>query len=253
MNILLFAGATEGRLLAERLRALPLRATICVATEYGGDLLGDLPDSFTVLTGRMDKEGMRALMGEKRYEYVIDATHPYATSASANIRASASAASLSSLRLAREESPMGAARYVADAAAAAAALASVSGNVLLTTGVKDLQAFTSVAGYAERMYPRVLPTAESVTRCVELGFKRDHVIAMQGPFSRNLNAALMREFSVAFLVTKDGGMEGGFPEKMDAAKETGAQVLVIGRPPENEGLTMDEVLAIIRAKLGTEA
>ena len=64
---------------------------------------------------------------------------------------------------------------------------------------------------------------------------------MQGPFSREMNAALIRQFEIRFVVTKDGGGPGGFPEKAAAAKETGAQLIVLRRPEES-GLSFDEVL-----------
>ncbi|MCC8190429.1 MAG: precorrin-6A/cobalt-precorrin-6A reductase, partial [Planctomycetes bacterium] len=102
MNILLFAGTGEGRRLAERLAPLPVAVTVCVATEYGGDLLQGLPDRFRVLVGRMDRETMRDLMTYKRWDFVVDATHPYAVAASANIHAAASVAAVPLLRLQRE-------------------------------------------------------------------------------------------------------------------------------------------------------
>ena len=59
-----------------------------------------------------------------------------------------------------------------------------------------------------------------------------NIIAMQGPFSLALNVALMQQFGVRYLVTKDGGAAGGFAEKVQAAARTGAQLVVLRRPPE---------------------
>lgn len=253
MNLLLFAGTTEGRILAERLCPLPVRATVCVATEYGNELLENIANRFAVMTGRMNEEDIGSLLARNHFDYVIDATHPYAVEASINIRAAALSASVPRLRLAREESPKAACRYVASAAEAAEALTTIPGNVLLATGTKELDVFTTVPDFAERMYPRILPTVESVGRCVALGFRRGHIIAIQGPFSKELNSALMREYAIAVMVTKDGGAEGGFPEKIFAVEETGAQALVIGRPPEHEGIGLEEILAVIKAELETKA
>ena len=253
MRLLLFAGTTEGRALAERLRGLPVEAAICVATGYGGEMLDDLSGRFAVHVGRMDAAAMRTLMKDAGYRYVVDATHPYAVAVSANIREAAAAAGVPLLRLLRRESPAGTCTYVESAAAAATAVADTTGNVLLAVGVKELSAYTAIPGYADRIYPRVLPSVESVRECADLGFRRGHIIAMQGPFSRELNLALMRQFAIAVMVTKDGGIEGGFPEKMLAAEEAGVRVIVIGRPPERQGQSLDEILAIIREKLEAEA
>ena len=58
---------------------------------------------------------------------------------------------------------------------------------------------------------------------------------MQGPFSQAMNAALLRETGAKILVTKDTGVSGGFAEKVAAAEEVGAKVLVIARPRVENG------------------
>ena len=62
------------------------------------------------------------------------------------------------------------------------------------------------------------------------------------PFSYALNCALMKQFSIRYLVTKDGGAVGGFAEKAQAAQDTGAQLIVVRRPAEN-GQTAAQILA----------
>ena len=64
---------------------------------------------------------------------------------------------------------------------------------------------------------------------------------MQGPFSQELNEALIRQFHIAVLVTKDGGAAGGFPEKVQAARSTGAALILIRRPEET-GETFEEIV-----------
>lgn len=249
MNILLFAGTSEGRLLAQRLAGMPVSLTVSVATEYGLEMLRDLPDAVTVMAGRMDGAAMTKLLREKRFSFVVDATHPYAILATDNIRAAAETAGLPALRLLRDKGRDGDFVCVASAAEAARSLADMPGNVLLATGSKELSAFTSVPGFPERIYPRLLPTSETLLACEEMGYLHSRIIAMQGPFSRELNLALMRQFAISVMVTKDGGAAGGFPEKIQAAEEAGVKVVVIGRPPEENGMGMDEVIARITAEL----
>ena len=59
-----------------------------------------------------------------------------------------------------------------------------------------------------------------------------------------MNAATMRQYQIAWMVTKDSGKAGGFDEKMEACRETGTRPVVIERPREC-GLSMEEVLALI--------
>ena len=65
---------------------------------------------------------------------------------------------------------------------------------------------------------------------------------MQGPFSFALNQAMMEQFHIRWLVTKDGGAEDWrWKKKAAAASAAGAQLVVIRRPPE-QGETASEVL-----------
>lgn len=69
---------------------------------------------------------------------------------------------------------------------------------------------------------------------------------MMGPFSHRLNLALMEQFAISVLVTKDGGEAGGMPEKLSAAREHGAKVVVIRRPLETGRVyTREEILGIL--------
>ena len=113
-------------------------------------------------------------------------------------------------------------------------------HVLLTTGSKELHHFAR-PGLAERCYPRVLPMADSLERCLTLGFPPKNIICMQGPFSRELNVALLRQYHIQTLVTKDTGGYGGFREKAEAAREAGCALLVVERPRRETGLTLEEI------------
>ena len=93
-----------------------------------------------------------------------------------------------------------------------------------------------------RLYPRVLPTPEGIAACEAANVPHRNIIAMQGPFSLALNKALITQFQIRYLVTKDGGAAGGFAEKVQAAADTGAQLVVLRRPPET-GETEIQILA----------
>ena len=98
------------------------------------------------------------------------------------------------------------------------------------------------------MYPRVLPTVAGITACEGAGIPHRNIIAMQGPFTLELNLALMQQFHIRYLVTKDGGSAGGFAEKAQAAAQSGA-VLVVLRRPEECGETAEEILQRCRELL----
>ena len=124
-------------------------------------------------------------------------------------------------------------------------LAQTQGNVLLATGAKELPAFAQLA--PERLYPVCCP-AGRIAACEAAHIPHKNILALQGPFSYALNRALLEQFSIRFLVTKDGGAAGGFAEKAQAAADTGVQLIVIRRPAET-GETADQILTRCREVL----
>ena len=84
-KILIFAGTTEGRELAEFAGGLKVQALVSVATEYGKTCLDDC-DNIQTFVGRMDEGQIEAFIREEKVELVIDATHPFAVLVTRNIR-----------------------------------------------------------------------------------------------------------------------------------------------------------------------
>lgn len=237
MKAVIFSGTTEGRIFSKQLAALGAEVLVSVATDLGAEEQGNTP-GITVQSGRLEPAEMAELL--RGADLCVDATHPYAVEATKNIRKAAQEAGVAYHRLLRAPSPLPEGCLVfSSAEEAAAALAQREGNVLLATGAKELSAFSGLA--VERLYPRVLPTQAGIAACEMAGIPHRNIIAMQGPFSRALNIALMEQFHIRYLITKDGGAAGGFSEKADAASAVGAVLVVIRRPPE-QGETADEIL-----------
>ena len=240
MRILLFGGTAEGHTLARRLAQAGHPVTCCVATDYGRDVLEPQPN-LTVRMGRMDQGTMEAEMS-RGYDCVVDATHPYAAQVSGNIRAAAKAVNLPYQRLLRPREEAGDVLWADSPEQAAEILETMPGNVLLTTGSKDLAVFAKLRDYKQRLWVRILPSLDSLSAALELGYPASHIICMQGPFSRQMNTATLRSMDGRILVTKDTGKAGGFGEKAQAAREAGARLLVIRRPVAETGLELEALL-----------
>ena len=180
MELLLFGGTGEGRALAEWLRDEGIPVTVCVATAYGSTLL---PPGVETHTGRLDRAGMEALMVRRPYTCVIDATHPYAVEVTRQLQEAAQARGVPYVRLLRTSDGEDACHKAGSMAEAAEMLQRLPGNILLTTGSKELHHF-AVPGLVERCFPRVLPMMDSLERCLSLGFPPAHILCMQGPFPR---------------------------------------------------------------------
>lgn len=248
-------------------------------------------DIYQVAAGRMDREQMRRMFEEEKPVAVIDATHPYAVAVSENISSACACTGTEYVRLIRsmaawksgmaaesregssgeassrekstgEKSDRGAENREASEAdgciwvdsvkEAVRYLQRTKGNILVTTGSKELSAYTELEDWKNRVYARILSVAASMEEAVRLGFTGSHLICMQGPFSEEMNLAMLRQTGAEYLVTKESGTNGGFLEKIRAAKSAGAKAVIIGRPRREEGKSLEEVKHWIAGKMGIQ-
>ncbi len=244
-KLLLFAGTSEGRELFARALNCGIDAEAAVATDYGRSQLQELGGK--IHTGRLDEGQIAAMLAGGTYRLVVDATHPYADKATANIAAACAVRRVPYLRLVRPEQPGGEVINCTDMAAAVDYLRDTDGGILCTVGSKQLEQLCQLPDYRKRVYARILPLEENLSACRALGFAGAHILCMQGPFSAELNAALLRQYSCRYLLTKSSGAAGGFAQKLQGAKMAGAQVVVIDRPTSEQGLSLTEVWRRIAA------
>ena len=247
--VIIFAGTTEGRTISEYLASCKVPVTACVATEYGETLLTE-NEYLKVHAGRMDQEEIAAFIREKGAELVIDATHPYAAVVSENVAVACEREQVDYVRLIRGSSAesVDQAVLVGSVDEAVEYLKKTEGHILATTGSKELFKYTQIPGFEKRVFARVLSTGEVAAACEKLGFVGKNLICMQGPFSEEMNIAMLHQFDCKYLVTKETGKAGGFEEKLHAAKAAGATLVLVERPPEQKGYSYDEVLEMMRIR-----
>ena len=247
-KLCVFAGTADGRELIERLTGRGLSITAYVATEYGQVALGEHAD-VEVRAGGLPRAEMPDVFRAERFDLVVDATHPYAEHITESILMACEETNTECLRLRRDSTATADdGIFVEDTAACIRFLSGTEGNILLTTGSKTVPQYCAEPGLRERIYARLLPLPSSLDSCREGGLSADHIIAMQGPFTEELNVAMLRFVNAAWIVTKDTGSVGGYADKIAAAKKAGARVVIIGRPPEQPGLSGAELLAAIEEK-----
>lgn len=247
---IVFAGTTEGYALCEFLAENRVSVYACAATEYGGSLLQE-NEFLHVSAGRLKTEDMEELFRKENPEIVLDATHPYAAEVTKNIRTACESAGVLYQRILRPEGEKNSeAIYVESTEEAAAFLSGTEGNIFLTTGSKELAKFTGIPDYKERLFARVLSIPSVIRSCAELGIEGKHLIGMQGPFSTEINEAMLRQFQCSYLVTKDTGLAGGFPEKMEACQRCGVTPVIIGRPLKEEGLSLQDARVFLSKMFG---
>lgn len=269
-KVLIYAGTTEGRELAQELARERIYCDISVATEYGRQIMDEkISPYICILQGRMTAEQMRLKCENEQYLAVVDATHPFATEVSVNIRESLKGLDIPYFRLGREKIPgeegerqagerqageqqaeeqnYMARKYFQNTAACVEALKKTEGKIFLTTGSKELSAFCREETIRKRLVVRVLPGMESLQECVRNGLEGRQIIAMQGPFSKEMNLAMIRQYQASVLVTKESGKTGGEDTKLAAAGEVQIPSYIILRPDEKTHvMDMDEVLEQLR-------
>lgn len=241
--IWVIAGTSDARILIGELLDKGVRVCASVATKYGQRILAEEYPLLRIVCKRMEYEEMLAFLKMYRPSAVVDATHPYAQIVTKNISQACEETATKFYRLYRPEGNCyGQIKHVADMDAAVDFLQTTTGKIFLTTGSKELDVFCRLDNYQERIYTRILPMVEGLSKAVKLGFAPSQIICMQGPFSKELNKVMLKDSASQYLVTKNSGSSGGFMEKLEAAEELNIQVVVVGRPPDVQGIEYKQLL-----------
>ena len=144
-NILIFAGTTEGRKVSEFLSKNRIKHTVCVATKYGEEMI-EKNEFADIHCDRMDEREIKSFLLEHTFDLVIDATHPYAFEVTRNIKQAIEEINgkVRYIRLMRDmgnntDNEM--IKYFNSNEECAKALTLTNGNILLTTGSKELSLY----------------------------------------------------------------------------------------------------------------
>lgn len=246
-KILIFGGTTEGRKLAEYCDKNGIEATVSVTTDRGAELL-PVSKNIKILNSTLDASAMEDLIKNEKFSLVIDATHPYARIATANIAAACERVGLANYRLVRELIPSRSDNVfdtVLDAVSALNENGFADKIVLSVLGSRQFSALTALKNFQKRLFIRVLPDENFVERCAELGLPREHILTGIAPFSVEQNCEHIRACGAQILLTKESGAAGGYLEKIEAARLCGIPVFSV-RPPKEHGKSFEEIVQIIK-------
>ncbi|MFJ5062316.1 cobalt-precorrin-6A reductase [Streptomyces nigra] len=241
-HILLLGGTTEARELAAALAAHPgVRVTTSLAGRVSrpGAVAGDVR-----VGGFGGAEGLAAWLRAEEVDTVVDATHPFAVSITANAVRAARATGVPAVVLRRpgwHPEPGDRWHEAASLAEAAALLPDLGHRVLLTTGRLGLAAFAH------------LDDQRFVVRCVEPPEPpmppHTEVLLARGPFTVPGETELLRDHRIDVLVTKDSGGAATAP-KLTAARRLGLPVVVVRRPALPAGVEAVPAVRGVLERLG---
>lgn len=247
--ILLLAGTSDARELAQEMLKKGISLVATVVTESASESLEQV--GISVRMGRMTAEEMQQFIVQEAFSAVVDASHPFAEEASKNAMTAARFADVPYIRYEREsqyfEHPL--VQVVQNYEEAAQLAAEKRGVIMLTTGSKTLATFTKVLLDLPdtRLIARMLPRLDNMEKCQALGVAQKDIVAIQGPFSKELNVALFHQYGVTLMITKESGKVGSVDEKIEAALECGIETILIARPTISYGETYSNYAAVMDA------
>jgi precorrin-6A/cobalt-precorrin-6A reductase len=219
MRILLLGGTAEARALAAR-----LHPDVDVISSLAGRVPDPaLPVGAVRIGGFGGVDGLRRWLSDAGVDAVVDATHPYAATITANAAAVCDELGLPHVVLARpgwdhDDAIMAG----SDVEAARIVAARQYSRVFLTTGRSATAAFAGVdAWFLIRAV--TAPDADTLPR-------RHQLVLSRGPYHYDDELALLRDHRIDALVTKNSGGAMTRP-KLDAAATLGVAVVMVDRPP----------------------
>ncbi len=218
MRVLLLGGTGEARALAAR-----LHPDVPVISSLAGRVPDPaLPVGEVRIGGFGGAEGLAQWLRGNDISAVVDATHPFAATITANAARSAALVGLPHLVLARPAWPDGDAAVVASDTEAAEVVARHGyRRVFLTTGRSGTAAFRDSDAW---FLIRAVTAPED-----QLLPAHHEVLLSRGPYRVEGERDLLREFGIDALVTKNSG--GAMTHaKLEAAAEVGVPVIMVSRP-----------------------
>lgn len=228
----LILGTSEGKLILNMLNKYTEDILVSTSSSYGGSLLKDY--KFKYLNDKpLAKEELRALLKEKGVHTLIDGSHPYAKEITKNALEVCKDLSIKYIRYERpsvvDEFLQHENLYYIEDYSDLPKVVSFKGNLLNTTGSRNIKTLIGL-NLENRIIHRILPTAQVLKECEELAVPVEDIIAMKGPFSKELNKAIILDYDIEGILLKDSGVEGGTLEKLQGAIECNIKIILIGRP-----------------------
>jgi precorrin-6A/cobalt-precorrin-6A reductase len=228
-KILILAGTNEARLLANYW----VEQGHFVTSSFAGVTSNPkLPAGEIHIGGFGGVEGLRKFIAAVKFDFVIDATHPFAAQISSNV----AEAYPQVLRIERPAwvPQLGESWVAAPDHRAAFEVLPIGARVLLTIGRKEALMFSERADLSGVM--RMIESPPAVPNCWSLILERP-------PFDLESEIQLMRQHQITHLVTKNSGGEET-AAKLVAAFQLGVQIVMIDRPKKPDVRTFSTIDAI---------
>lgn len=236
MNIMVMAGTSDARKIIKKLSNRD-NHVLATTISVNGAELARASGADHVLVGPFDSSKIAEIIREHEIKVLIDATHPFASEATRNAIKAADVENIKYLRFDRPMLTIQDNELIHRVKSFHEAVDEIiklgEGRILHLAGVMTLQHLTGKI-YPHRIVARILPTNFSLEKCQEAGVPPENIVAMQGTYSKEFNQALMKEYNISIVVTKESGQSGGTPSKLEAALNLGLDIIMVMRPQIEE-------------------
>ena len=226
--IWVIGGTKDSRDFLEKFLKYESNIIVSTATEYGAKLIENLPVKTS--SENMDKEAMLKFVESNKITKVIDTSHPYAFEVSKNAMDVAEEKNIQYFRFEREKVDILPKKYknFEKIENLIKYIENLEGNILVTLGSNNVPLFKDLKNLPN-IYFRILSRWDMVKRCEDNNILPKNIIAMQGPFTENLNTAMMEQFNIKYLITKKAGDTGGEREKVSACDKLDVEIIYLDK------------------------
>jgi len=237
-SIMVMSGNRDAYQIIKKLAQLKKFKIIATTTTNYGAEIAKKSGADRIVEKALDQEGIEELVINSNIKILIDATHPFATQATINSINAAKNQNIGYIRFERPELEKIDNKHIHRVKSFHEAVDLVqsllekkyeNGKIMHLAGVSTLNYILKKID-KKKVYVRILPSIDSIKKCLDIGLKPENIIAMQGIFSKEFNQALMKEYGVSIIITKESGFTGGTASKISAAIELGLDVVMIERP-----------------------
>lgn len=225
-------GTSEGNEILERVNKITDDIVISTATSYGGELLKEYKYKH-LNTEPLDEVKFKKLIEDFNIKLFVDASHPYAKEVSKTLIKVCDELNIEYIRYERksylDNTENKKIIRIDSYEELEEVLKKIDGNVLNTTGSNNA-GFINSLNIENRVIHRVLPLPNILQKLIDSGIKIENIIAIKGPFGKEINNGIIKEYKIRAIITKDSGLEGGIKEKIESALENDINVIVISKP-----------------------
>lgn len=239
--IWIIGGTSESRELLNKIKDLD-NYVITFATDSASEFV----DSENLIIARKSYEEMLEFVDKKNISLIVNLAHPYATMVTENAKRVAKEKNIRYIRYLRERAlDHSQGIYLNSYQEAYKYISKLKGTIFFTTGSKNIGDFEKVRRNNRFIY-RILPAKESIDKCRKHNINLKDIVAVLGPFSKEYNKIMFKEYKVDYVVMKDSGNRGGTLDKIEACKELNIKPIIIGREDDEGIKDLDLIEKIIR-------